>query len=259
MKNLGAATTETKADADKALTAMNELSTRLTEVEQKMSRRGNGDVPPELKSLGQHVVDDAGVKSLMEQKNGQARITVELKDIFSGPGAVGHGRVADQRADHSRPPADGAAAWRNLVVRDLLTPGTTRSNAIEYPVETDNPMTTGAAVVSEGALKPQSNITFDLKSLPVRTIAHWMKAPRQIMDDVPQLQSYIDGRLRYGLEYVEENELLYGDGTGQHLLGIIPQATAYTAAFAPTAPQAIDTLRLAALQATLRSTRRPDM
>jgi HK97 family phage major capsid protein len=140
---------------------------------------------------------------------------------------------------------------RNLVVRDLLTPGSTRSNAIEYPVETDNPMTTGAAVVSEGALKPQSNITFDLKSLPVRTIAHWMKASRQIMDDVPQLQSYIDGRLRYGLEYVEENELLYGDGTGQHLLGIIPQATAYAAAFAPTAPQAIDTLRLAALQATL--------
>ena len=37
------------------------------------------------------------------------------------------------------------------------------------------------------------------------------------------------------LEYV--NELLYGDGTGQHLLGIIPQATAYTAAFAPTAPR----------------------
>jgi len=251
MKNLGVATEETKANADKALTSMNELSTRLTEVEQKMSRRGNGDVPSELKSLGQHVVDDAGVKSLMEQKNGQARITVELKDIFSGSALWGTGvsptnsLIIPDRQPMVQPPR------RNLVVRDLLTPGSTRSNAIEYPVETDSPMTTGAAVVSEGALKPQSNITFDLKSLPVRTIAHWMKASRQIMDDVPQLQSYIDGRLRYGLEYVEENELLYGDGTGQHLLGIIPQATAYAAAFAPTAPQAIDTLRLAALQATL--------
>jgi HK97 family phage major capsid protein len=35
------------------------------------------------------------------------------------------------------------------------------------------------------------------------------------------------------------------------LLGLVPQATAYAGAFAPTAPQAIDVLRLAALQATL--------
>jgi HK97 family phage major capsid protein len=71
------------------------------------------------------------------------------------------------------------------------------------------------------------------------------------MDDAPQLQSYIDGRLRWGLAYVEENELLYGDGTGQHLYGIIPQATAYSAAFTPASLQNIDTLRLASLQATL--------
>ena len=110
---------------------------------------------------------------------------------------------------------------------------------------------TGAAVVSEGQLKPQTNITFDLKSTPVRTIAHYMKASRQIMDDAPQLRSIIDGRLPYGLGYVEETELLYGDGTGQHLFGIIPQATAYAAAFTPSLPSNIDTLRLASLQATL--------
>jgi HK97 family phage major capsid protein len=78
-----------------------------------------------------------------------------------------------------------------------------------------------------------------------------MKASRQIMDDAPQLRSVIDGRLTYGLQFVEEAELLYGDGTGQHLAGIIPQATAYSAAFTPALPTAIDTLRLASLQATL--------
>jgi len=85
----------------------------------------------------------------------------------------------------------------------------------------------------------------------VRTIAHYMKASRQILDDVPMLASMIDGRLRFGLQYVEEQELLFGDGTGQHLFGIVPQATAYAAAFTPSLPTAIDTLRLAALQATL--------
>lgn len=251
MKNLGIATTETKTNADKALTEMNTISARLTEIEQKVARRGPGDAPAQLKSIGQHVVDSDAVKTLLEQKNGQARITIELKDIMTGSATLGTGvspsssLVVADRQPIIQPP------MRQLVVRDLITPGSTTSNAIEYPVETDNPATTGASVVSEGALKPQSNITFDLRSTPVRTVAHWMKASRQIMDDVAQLQSYIDGRLRYGLGYVEETELLYGDGTGQHLFGIIPQATAYAAAFAPANLQNIDTLRLAALQATL--------
>jgi len=136
------------------------------------------------------------------------------------------------------------------VVRDLITPGQTISANIEYPVETGTvPPTITASVVSEGAVKPQGELTFNLKSSPVRTLAWFMKASRQILEDAPMLASYIDGRLRYGLEYVEEVEILNGDGTGQHLLGIIPQATAYAAGFVPALLQNIDTLRLAALQA----------
>jgi HK97 family phage major capsid protein len=173
-----------------------------------------------------------------------------MKDIMSGPGSWGSGvsptssLVVAERVPIIQPP------MRQLVVRDLLMPGTTASNAIEYPVETDDPASTAAAPVSEGARKPQSDIRFDLRNVPVRTIAHFMKASRQILDDAPMLMSYIDGRLVYGLGYAEEFQLLYGDGTGQNLLGIIPQATAYAAAFAPTNPTNIDTLRLASLQAT---------
>jgi HK97 family phage major capsid protein len=251
MKNLGHATTETKANADKALTAMNEISARLTEIEQKMSRRPGSDGPPELKSLGQHVLDDTTVQALMERKSGMVRVTVELKDLYSGPAVWGPGTsvtnslVLPDRQGLLMPP------MRQLVVRDLLMPGSTISNAIEYPIETSDPAVTGASVVSEGALKPKTDVAFDLKGVPVRTIAHRTKASRQILDDAPQLRSYVDGRLRYGLKYVEETELLFGDGTGQHLLGIIPQATPYSAAFAPANAQIIDTLRLAALQATL--------
>jgi HK97 family phage major capsid protein len=166
--------------------------------------------------------------------------------LYGPTNSIANSLIVPQRADLVTVPT------RPLFVRDLLTPGTTTSNAIEYPVETSDPYATAASVVSEGAKKPQSNnVSFDLRSTPVRTIAHWMKASRQIMDDVSMLQSYIDGRLRFGLGYVEEQELLYGDGTGQHLHGIIPMATAYAPAFAPALPQAIDVLRLAALQATL--------
>jgi len=251
MKNLGTITGETKEKADKALTEMNTISERLTAVEQKMVRRGGPGDNVELKSLGDLVVENDAVKSLLETKNGQARVSIELKDITSGNPTVGAGRspstslVQADRQGMITPP------MRQMVIRNLITPGTTSSNAIEYAVETDDPAITGAAVVSEGQLKPQSNITFDLKSSPVRTIAHFMKASRQIMDDAPQLRSIIDGRLTYGLQFVEEGELLYGDGTGQHILGIVPQASAYAPAFAPQLPTPIDQLRLASLQATL--------
>lgn len=252
MKNLGAATEETKAAADKALTTMNELGTRVAEIEQKMVKRGTGDTPPEWKSMGDRVIESDQVKALLEKKNGQARVTIELKDITTGPGlygptnSIGNSLIAPDRVGMVAIPT------RPLFIRDLLAPGTTTSNAIEYPVETSDPYDTRAAVVSETARKPQSNnVAFDLRSTPVRTIAHFMKASRQIMDDAAMLQSYIDGRLRFGLGYVEELELLFGDGTGQHLHGIIPQATPYAAVFAPALATPIDTLRLAALQASL--------
>jgi len=256
IKNLGKVTEETKQAADKAITGMNEISARLTDVEQKMARRPGGTEPQNLRTLGEHVINNDQVKALLERKNGQARVTVELKDMYSGTGLWGTGTsvttslTIPDRQPIVQPPL------RPLVVRDLLTPGTTTSNAIEYPVETDVPMTGGlnatqAAVVSEGAKKAQSQVSFDLKSTPVRTIAHFMKASRQIMDDAPQLQSYIDGRLRYGLQFAEEIELLTGDGTGQHLLGIIPQASSYSAAFTPESATQIDAIRLAILQATL--------
>jgi HK97 family phage major capsid protein len=86
----------------------------------------------------------------------------------------------------------------------------------------------------------------------VTTIAHWVLATRQILDDSPMLQSYIDGRLRYGLAYVEDNQLLNGGGTGTDLNGIYTQATASTANLAVvTAPTFLDVLRAAMLQASL--------
>ena len=105
--------------------------------------------------------------------------------------------------------------------------------------------------MAEGAAKPSSDIQLDLKSTSAKVIAHWFKASRQSLDDVPQLRSLIDNRLLYGLAFKEELQLLSGDGTGQNLHGIIPQASAYAEPFTPDSGTNIDTLRLAMLQAVL--------
>jgi HK97 family phage major capsid protein len=141
---------------------------------------------------------------------------------------------------------------RRMTVRDLLTPGNTNSSSIQYPVETG--FTNSAATVTEtaGTAKPQSELQFDIRTASVTTIAHWVLATRQILDDAPMLRSYIDGRLRYGLRYAEEAQLLNGDGTGTNLNGIYTQATASTANLAVIAsPTKLDVLRVAVLQASL--------
>ena len=108
--------------------------------------------------------------------------------------------------------------------------------------------------MAEGTLKPESTLKLDLKNAPVRKIAHWFLASAEILSDAPGLRSMIDNRLRYGLAFVEDVQLLKGDGTGQNLLGIKPQATDYAAPAGLTgfaAPTMIDKLRIAQLQVAL--------
>lgn len=63
----------------------------------------------------------------------------------------------------------------------------------------------------------------ELVSTSAKVIAHWMKVSRQALSDASQLRSHIDNRLLWGLKLVEEQQILYGDGTGQNLHGIIPR------------------------------------
>ncbi|EIC4370574.1 phage major capsid protein, partial [Salmonella enterica] len=138
---------------------------------------------------------------------------------------------------------------RTLTIRDLLAPGETDSASMEFVQETG--YTNNAAPVPEGTKKPQSEITFELKTAPVRTIAHTFKASRQILDDAKGLASYIDARARYGLRFKEELQLLSGDGTGANILGIIPQASTFSPKVTLASATAIDRMRLAILQAVL--------
>lgn len=251
VKNLGEATGETKASADKAITALNDVTARLTDVEQKIARRANAGDTIESKSVGQLVVENDELKSLMtsNSKRGRVAVSIEGKAVLSATGTWGS--TASVGNSLVRPDMQGfiALPQRDLRVRDLLAQGETASNAIEYAVQQS--FTNNAAVVAENTTKPVSDMVFDLESAAVRTIAHTLFASRQILDDAPMLRSFIDAQMRYGLMYAEEAEILNGDGTGQHLLGIIPQATAYSAPFAITGATIIDQLRLAILQASL--------
>ena len=210
-----------KAQFTKSGQSIEEIRSRLVEVEQHLAQRGNrgGDVV-QPQSVGATVTGSDGYKTFGGSMK-RGKFTVPVNTITTGAGSAGALIVPDRRPDIVMLPQ------QRLVVRDLLTVSKTVGNSIEYPRQTVR--TLNANVVTEGATKPESTIEFELKTVPVRTIAHWTKASKQALDDAPMLQSTIDSELRYGLGLKEEDEILGGDGTGQHLHGIIPQATDYNA------------------------------
>ncbi len=103
--------------------------------------------------------------------------------------------------------------------------------------------------MAELALKPESNYAWELAQTKVQTIAHWIGASRQSLDDSGQLRTLVDGELRYGLALREELQLLLGDGVGTNLLGLVPQATAYDPTGAAAGASKFDVLLNAIAQA----------
>jgi len=236
-------TGELKEKADKALLEQAELRGRITELEQLATKRPASDKPASQKTPGELFVENDKVKQFCADKVSRGRVRVDMAAITSASGSGG-GLVQEMRI-----PGIISLPERRMTVRDLLTPGRTGQNAIQFVQETG--FTNNARVQSEGTTKGESDIDFELVTKSVATIAHFIVASKQILDDAPMLQSHIDGRLRYGLAYKEEDQLLNGDGTGVNLHGIVPQASAYSAPFVPADGTMIDTVRLAILQSEL--------
>lgn len=247
-KGVDMATSE-KEKADEALIKMNGLSEQVAAIEQKLARGGGKEKEAE-KSIGEQFTDGESFKTFQESgfsKNARGA-DIKLKTTLTSATTDSAGSVGDA-IQTTRLPGIMPLPQRRLTVRDLITPGRMDGNSLEYVKETG--FTNSAAPVAEGGSKPESDIKFDLVTTSAKVIAHWMKASRQVLSDISQLRSIIDQRLLYGLAYVEETQLLNGDGTGQNLNGIVTQATAYAAPISLADLNKIDVLRLAMLQAAL--------
>jgi HK97 family phage major capsid protein len=211
-------------------------------------------------SVGEAFVNSEEFKSLQGGKSGANMVSpfltksLEQKDVYSGlptgtPSAFG----AVER--------DGIIpiAQRRSRVRDLFPARTTNAAVIENFRQTG--FTNAADTVAErqgsnfGA-KPQSTMTFVGEQAPVRTIAHWEAAHRNVLADEPQLRSIIDNELLYGLRLTEDNQILSGSGTGEDLAGILNNGSIQSyswssGATTPVADTKADAVRRAATLAYL--------
>lgn len=239
---------DTREKVDELLIKHGELQACMKEVEQKLvnaTKPAGGKDEPQ--SAGQMVASHMKEKGVSSSLRGSHRVQVPRAAITSFDTSGGNLVAPDHR------PGIVPGATRMMTIRDLVAPGTTESNNVEYVRESG--FTNNADTVSENPStgKPYSEITYELAQAPVRTIAHMFKASRQILDDLSGLQSMIDARARYGLNLKEETQLLFGNGTGNNLSGMVTNARAfsYESGITVSNEQKIDRLRLAILQVNL--------
>ena len=231
---------DTKKGVDAVSVKCTELGDRIHELEQKAVNGGGGNAA--ALSIGERFVESNAWQSMASGNQKSAKLEIKAA-IINATGQNQPLVPADHRPGIVHEPN------QMLTVRDLLSMGFTSSNMIEYAKE--NVFTNSAgSQATENTAKPESGITFTLENAPVVTIAHWLPASRQVLEDSPMLQSYINDRLMYGLKLQEEEQLLNGNGTSGTLDGLLNQATAY-APPSPVRGTQLDILRDAIKQAQL--------
>lgn len=206
MKDLGKVSTETKTAIDNIGIEQRTLADRLLAVEQKASAQA--DAPAVDESYGAQFVKAAGYDNFLKQ-DGRIRTRVEVKNTVTNA-------IANTFSE--RRPGIVEGAFRVFTIEDLLVNVPTSANAIDWLRE--NVFTNSAAETAEGALKPESSITFTAGTMPVSTVAHWIKITRQLAMDNAALAAYINRRMVYGVNLRVENQLVAGNGVAPNLNGL---------------------------------------
>lgn len=81
--------------------------------------------------------------------------------------------------------------------------------------------------LGEGDPKTQLSVRYEERNKTAKKIAVYGKVTTELMDDLPQLMSYIQNNLGKRLDIVKEDQLFNGNDTGDNLAGLIPYATAF--------------------------------
>lgn len=231
IKELGDAQAETKTKLDEAeakfadmVAKFENVDVALKEIQAKNKRPGYTQ-DGEVKTLGSAFVASEVYSEIKANGRGNSQ-PVEIKDITSLSTSAGALQDAYRDPEVYRT----IGGMRQLRIRDLIPTVPVSSGSVEIMrmasfTNSAAPQGTVAGIGGgEFVAKAQSDMTWELVTVPVRTVAHWVPASRQALSDAPMLQGLIDSELTYGLQLESDDQLLNGDGTGQNLSGILNDA-----------------------------------
>lgn len=197
----------------------------------KLAERHAASTPEE--SLEETLKKNDDLASFMRKKAGNVVIEIsgkhaarlfERKTLITSPDV---GLTTPGVLQNDRTPGIVAEARQQLTIRDVLTSRPTTFQRIDF-VKVNSPMTQASPQQGEGHTKKENAVTFTTDKADVQTIATWIPASRQVLDDFTELMGFIETSLPYYVDLAEELQLLSGSGAGVDLKGLITSATAFS-------------------------------
>jgi HK97 family phage major capsid protein len=220
---------------------------------QVIGERGQPQHQRNQVSVGRAFVDAKGFRDAMQfSGQGERKFSMDFKDVHC-LGGRGKAQLAsragwtssDLSAINVAPMATLANTQlgvQRTTIMDLISPGTTDKAAIPYPVENSLGSVNGVAVTAgtmprvgttaEGATKPRWTPDLTTATANVQKVAVVTSVPDEFLSDFSAFGSYIDARLPYMVDIEAEFQLLYGDGAGTNIRGILSSSGVQTRAFA---------------------------
>jgi HK97 family phage major capsid protein len=164
-----------------------------------------------VKTFGQLFIESPAFKEFKGHEGPVAEIDIPVKTLFEtsagwAPETIRTGRLVDYA---SLPPQ----------LLDFIPQTTTGQAAVVYMEETTQ--TSGAAEAAEAGLYGESTLALTERSSTVRKTATFLPITDEQMEDVPQVQDYVDNRLTMFLRQRLELQILTGNGVAPNLQGIL--------------------------------------
>lgn len=220
-KTNGKVSEDTKAALDNIGIEQRTLADRMLKMEQQATAKSD-NLPKQEDGYGEQFVKNAAFEGF-KTSDAHGRVRLELKNTITNP----IGATFSERR-----PGLVEGAFRLFTIEDLLTKIPTSAPAIDWVRE--NVFVNSAAETAEGTQKPESSLTFTNGTMPVSTVAHFIKITRQLAMDNAALAAYINRRMVYGVNLRVENQLLVGNGVSPNINGLLNAgnftAHGYTAA-----------------------------
>lgn len=140
---------------------------------------------------------------------------------------------------------------RQPFIQELISASRTNKTHVVW-VEQANPDPGAAANTAEGAAKTQGDFDVVERSCPVEKMTYYIKASREVLDDLSELQALINNEILTLLRLRLDQQIVYGTGVSPQLKGITAFAIPAFAAgsFATAVPSAniFDVIRVAIAQ-----------
>lgn len=226
-----------------------------------MAKRPGGGVAESPKTIGEMFIESEQFKGFMHRgwhrggaglkfddrnMHGQIKGPTGLLELKTTIDSAAVGSATFGILNAQRVPGIIPLAERRFTMRDLIPNRSTIQSAVDYVRELA--FTNAASPQAESSAKAESADTFVIASATVRTIAHWIPASRQVLDDFNELRAFIDHKLMYGLKLKEETEIIAGDNLGNHLNGLTTQAGAYVGTYNSAGDTKLDRIRKAIME-----------